>query len=146
MKWRGRWYFIKSWKNFFPTYLVLEKSADHLIEAISVELPIYMTLGLTKLVVILCTILKKKKKKKDTKQPDFGNASTNIWEFYLPQGHISTVMSLHFTNLFTSTPTPYSLYCTTKFLSCQTSICGHQPLVCYMENHSRTYNWVRHWE
>ncbi len=35
-----RWYFIKPWKNFFPTYSVLEKSAYHLIVAISVELPI----------------------------------------------------------------------------------------------------------
>ncbi len=29
-------------KNFFPTYSVLEKSAYHLIVAISVELPIYI--------------------------------------------------------------------------------------------------------
>ncbi len=28
-------------KNFFPTYLVLEKSVYHLIAAISVELPIH---------------------------------------------------------------------------------------------------------
>ncbi len=42
MKWRVRWYFIKPWKNFFPTYSVLEKSAYHLIVAISEELPTYM--------------------------------------------------------------------------------------------------------
>ncbi len=41
MKWRARWYFIKPWKKFFPTYSVLEKSVYHLIFAISVELPLY---------------------------------------------------------------------------------------------------------
>ncbi len=43
MKWRARWYFIKPWKKIFPTYSVLEKSAYHLIVAISVELPTYIS-------------------------------------------------------------------------------------------------------
>ncbi len=43
MKWRGRWYFIKSWKKIFLTYSVLEKSAYHLIVTISVEPPTYLS-------------------------------------------------------------------------------------------------------
>ncbi len=53
MKWRGRWYFIKPWKKNFPTYSVLEKSAYHLIVAISVELP---TLIISRVSTCSCTI------------------------------------------------------------------------------------------
>ncbi len=45
---------MKPWKKFFPTYSVLEKSVYHLIVAISVELPRFISrLTLPKLPIIL---------------------------------------------------------------------------------------------